>query len=430
MFSNIRLRRPAWLRRRMLLGALVASMFPQPSFSIDMKDPFYGTGGISGSGGTNGTYVNSSGIIVSGSAPRYDHDPVTLQLMGWLIEGASTNMFIRSGDFSNAAWTKTGLTATLGENAPDNSSNGAVLEITDITTEPSVSQTRNNAVRTIVSCFIKAGGASPSTFATVKLATVATTNVEVLIAVNLADGTFDSSGTYHTVDVRQWRNGWWRVSLCVDAQAGQVSNTMHVRPGYLTGYTVGQTCLVWGGQCEETSSGFVSSATSYIPTTTATVNRTSDTLVAVNSGGVANDSSITLMAEFAIGTVSSGNIRAVLHLSDGTGINMTRIIVQTTGVSCVSVTSGGISQASINGAAMTLRQFTKVCARLMTNNMSMYENGALVGSDLAGTVPGVTNSLRLGTSSGGGNNPLNGWIREVKCYRSPIPEGAAKNITA
>ena len=60
------------------------------------------------------TYVNSAGNIVSAPAgtPRFDHDPVTLQPRGLLIEEQRTNLLTYSEDWTNAAWNKTNITVT------------------------------------------------------------------------------------------------------------------------------------------------------------------------------------------------------------------------------------------------------------------------------------------------------------------------------
>lgn len=52
--------------------------------------------GLTASGGANGTYFNSSGILTSGSAPRFDYDPATLAPRGLLVEEARTNRYLNS----------------------------------------------------------------------------------------------------------------------------------------------------------------------------------------------------------------------------------------------------------------------------------------------------------------------------------------------
>lgn len=51
---------------------------------------------ITPGGGANGTRVNSAGLIVAASCPRFDYDPVTLQPRGLLREEARTNILLNS----------------------------------------------------------------------------------------------------------------------------------------------------------------------------------------------------------------------------------------------------------------------------------------------------------------------------------------------
>ena len=64
---------------------------------------------ITYSGGANGTRVNSAGVIVAATAPRFDYNPVTLAAKGLLVEEARTNLLLRSEDLTNASWVDNGV---------------------------------------------------------------------------------------------------------------------------------------------------------------------------------------------------------------------------------------------------------------------------------------------------------------------------------
>lgn len=53
-------------------------------------------------------YYDAGGLLTEADIDelRYGYDPTTLAYIGAIIEGASENVFLRSNDFSNAAWTK------------------------------------------------------------------------------------------------------------------------------------------------------------------------------------------------------------------------------------------------------------------------------------------------------------------------------------
>ena len=58
---------------------------------------------------------NESGVLTeaANNVARFDHDPVTTERRGLLIEPARTNIALHSRDFTNAAWVKSNITAAL-----------------------------------------------------------------------------------------------------------------------------------------------------------------------------------------------------------------------------------------------------------------------------------------------------------------------------
>jgi hypothetical protein len=89
-----------WRTNRTGSGAVA---LPLPTASFDFITSENPDPRIAASGGANGTRVNRTGMIVAGTAPRYDYDPVTLAARGVLVEEARTNLF------TNAAIDGTGL---------------------------------------------------------------------------------------------------------------------------------------------------------------------------------------------------------------------------------------------------------------------------------------------------------------------------------
>ena len=88
-----------------------ASSGLNPTLSLDFLTPVL-DGRITASGGANGTRVNSSGVIVSATTPRFDYDPVTLAIKGLLVEEARTNLFLNSKiDGSNLSTQGVSVTA-------------------------------------------------------------------------------------------------------------------------------------------------------------------------------------------------------------------------------------------------------------------------------------------------------------------------------
>jgi hypothetical protein len=105
-----------------------------PAFQTDFTAISSLPTGISLTRATTGTYFNASGVLQTAAidAPRFDHNPVSpFAATGLLIEEQRTNSLLQSNNFSNAAWIKAG-SATIGASAnlsPDGTTNASTLTL-------------------------------------------------------------------------------------------------------------------------------------------------------------------------------------------------------------------------------------------------------------------------------------------------------------
>ena len=78
-------------------------------------DKISGSNLITFSRASSGTFVGSNGSIQTAGVdvPRFDHDPVTGESLGLLIEGERTNLFLNSGTLSTQAVTSTAVDYAL-----------------------------------------------------------------------------------------------------------------------------------------------------------------------------------------------------------------------------------------------------------------------------------------------------------------------------
>ncbi len=83
----------------------------RPTLSLDFTNGGVTDSRVTYSGGANGTRVNSAGLIVAATTPRFDYNPVTLAPLGFLVEEARTNLILRSDNFDHAAWDKANSTS-------------------------------------------------------------------------------------------------------------------------------------------------------------------------------------------------------------------------------------------------------------------------------------------------------------------------------
>lgn len=212
---------------------------------------------------------------VAAGVPRFGYAGFTRAFLGYLSEPQSTNYLLRSQDLSNAAWTKTNATLTTAQASPDSA-----------TSAQKVAATASGV------CSVAQAGASNSATGhnTISVRAKADTGSWLLLQVGIAGTTisawFDvstgaigatsTSGaglTYRVHAVEREESGFWWCELTFDNPSAQiVTHTASVvSANSATTATIGQALIFWQHQSEA-----VSSATSPIVTTSATVTRSAD----------------------------------------------------------------------------------------------------------------------------------------------------------
>lgn len=114
--------------------------------------------GVTAGGGAGGRLVNSAGLLVAASAPRFDYQPITHAARGLLVEPAGTNQCLQSESLDNSSWAKTSVVATANATiAPDGTTTADLLVATS--TGAFMSQTVANMTTAAFtySCYFKAG---------------------------------------------------------------------------------------------------------------------------------------------------------------------------------------------------------------------------------------------------------------------------------
>lgn len=221
-------------------------------------------------------YIPVFETAASGVA-RFDHNPVTFESLGLLVEEQRTNLFTYSEQFDNAAWTKSNATVTANTIvSPDGTLDADKLVEGTTTSRKFVTQ---------------AGAASGQTFSVYAKAgernfiAIGQTNSSGVWAVSLFNlntglfvATYSAGGaTVPTNNVITLvGNGWYRVSCLLNNAAGSGAAVIMVGNGgdpIFEGYTGNgfSGIYIWGAQLE--AGAF---ATSYIPTVASQVTRAAD----------------------------------------------------------------------------------------------------------------------------------------------------------
>lgn len=373
---------------------------------------------------TTATYVDSAGVLqtaASGSA-RFDHDPVTLEAKGLLIEAAATNLLLRSEEFDNASWTKDGSSITANDiSAPDGAATMDKIVEDSGTSEHRVYQgyTVTSGTDYTLSVFAKADERSR-----IKLTSASGVIMDAVF--DLSTGSIVSADN-GTAQMQNLGGGIYRCSVTQQATSSVATNLQvrMINSGVTTSYTGdGSSGLhVWGAQLEVGLS-----ATSYIPTTTATATRNADaaliTGTAFSDWFNATEGTIFIEGTLPLDRDSpSGNY--YFSISDGT-FNEAIVVADVSGVRGI-VWDGGVAQATLQSSEVLN---AKIAMAFKVNDIAMCVNGGTVLTDTSATLPTV-DQMALGRDPAGtASTYMSGHIKAVRFYPSRLTDAELQEITA
>lgn len=269
------------------LGLPAPLCFMPLSSNLDL---FRGVGTATFTRTTAGRYIDPNDGLLKTAAdnvPRFETN-------GLLIEGASTNLLLRSEEFDAGAWVKSNSSITANNTtAPDGNNTSDKLIENTATSTHSVRQGGSVTINESYTGFIFAKP-DERNFIRLKLGATFFGN-NATIDVDLTDGSSVLGSDADSGTVTELVNGWWLIKLTGTAiSTGAPSSALEFFVGESISsfnYTGdGSSGLyIWGAQLEE-----LPFATSYIPTTTTTVTRTADNL-SIDAGNIpvpANDYSV------------------------------------------------------------------------------------------------------------------------------------------
>ncbi len=223
--------------------------------------------------GREATYVGSDGLIKYASAnePRFDHNPLTGECLGLLIEESRSNFLTLSEQFDDGIWLKENGANVLSNStvAPDGTFSADTIVESTSTTRPRLRTRELNVVNGssyVFSFYVKSAGRN---FLQVILLNNTTTSV-----IDISTGQYVSGST--NVNVSPAGNGWFRVSIwgTFNQTSGNYRSDIFLQSTSSTSNYTGDGVSgvhIWGAQLEAGSF-----PTSYIPTSGSTVTRSAD----------------------------------------------------------------------------------------------------------------------------------------------------------
>jgi hypothetical protein len=424
----------------MILKTSRANLSSNDQLSLDL--PFAATKSLTARVGptptftraSSATFVGSNGLIQSAAIniPRFDHTSAGV-CRGLLIEESRTNLLQRSEEFANAYWSVVRSTITTdAATSPDGATTAEKL-IADTTAAINHRVDRGSitlALNTVhtVSVFAKA---SEYTGLGLGVGLSATEGVRFSL---VGAGTATSVLAGNTGTIQQLPNGWYRCTCTFTSDATTATHRVAIyvgQNGTTTSYTGDGTSgiFIWGAQLEVGSF-----ATSYIPTTTASVVRSADvcSITGANFTSFYNQTEGTLFAD--ITPQSIAQLATVLAVNSGSsqnqhGIYKTNAAFAAAGLrwGATSVLTGFVTQAAIVTGTDVAISRSKLSYAYKLDDFSFAYAGTIVGTDTSGTLPSPT-TMQIGNRDG--TLQINGHLASIRYYKKRLPNAKLQALTA
>ena len=339
-----------------------------------------------------GTYVGADGLIKTAAAdePRFDHDPVTGESLGLLIEEQRTNLYDNTTNFGSSNWAlQTSPEVTLNTTdvlSPDGTFNAVKWTPTTTLSQYVYDQVGNlgSSLTYTMSVWVRTPSGESTTF-----------------QMNLFSPT-QLSPVFTATDT------WKRFTWTFTPQSQSTAYPVIVRE-------LNKSLYIWGPQIEVGSF-----ATSYIPTDAFAVTRQPD--IAQITG--TNFTDWYNATEGTIYCSAIGREADDYYWSISNNTTSTLLLSQTN--FDLFVNNGGSTQAAIN-TGTTANIQTKVASAYKANNFAAVKNNQTLGTDTSGSIPTV-DRLRLGTH-GNGTNELNGHLKQLIYYPARISDIKLQQMT-
>jgi hypothetical protein len=366
--------------------------------------------------GDTATRVNPSGLIagVNANIPRLDYLGSTCPKV--LLEPQRTNIARQSEDISSLTWGKVNAPTIVANAAvsPDGTTDADTIQDTTGITTKSIVQAyvvAANSTHTF-SLFVKKE-TTKTNFGGLEITYYGVTEKKTIIAFDEVTGTLTNlASSAYTPILRVENYGtYWRISATV---TDTFSNTV-LQFGYypvisLNGTTVGvgagSVRTIWGAQLEAGSF-----ATSYIPTTTASVTRNADTCSKTSVTALIGQTEGTLFREFTLDYINTANFRFTISISNGTYANSIGLLISTAGPQQqfqAYVNNNGTIQSDLSSIVTSANIGTryKLAIAYKVNDIVFYINGVQIGIDTSATIPLALSRIDIGTIGMTGLNAL------------------------
>jgi hypothetical protein len=338
--------------------------------------PSDGSGDLSVTRATTATRVNSSGLIesVASNVPRLDYTNGSCPSI--LVEPQRTNLFTYSQDFSNSAWTKVDIqTETTGITDPANGTTGVRL-IPFVGFNSNVSTTISTIIGTAYTVTVWIKGTANGT-------------------INFNHGGISLAPQNNISYTTQWQK--FQYNFTAD------SVTTLILFGGFFSWSAGQNVDFTFAQIEAGSY-----ATSYIPTTSASVTRNADVISKTGISSLIGQTEGTMFLD--VKAQLNNADEQDFSISDGTTNNRAFIRLASTGVIRAIGVFAGSTEFNIGSTPYTTGTRYKIALSYKNNDVVLYINGTNVASTNTTTISGTLSRLGFDVFTNGAQtivSPIN-----------------------
>jgi len=358
-------------------------------------------------------------LTAPANSARFDHNPVTGESLGLLVEEQRTNLLTYSEDFADASWVKIRSTVTSNTIiAPDGTLTGDKLVATSVA-ESHVVYKSVLANTITFSCYAKAGEYNHLILFTGSFGRW----------FNLTTGTIGVFYTNETTaSITDAGDGWYRCSITFTIASGDnvyigVSNADATLSYTGNGYS---GIYIWGAQLE--AGAF---PTSYIKTEASQVTRSADSasMTGANFSDWYRPDEGTVYCESSASFVSSGSVAySPFSLNDGTSANAVAPQYNSNAINTL-VRSSAVEVARMIYSPVLANAFYKTAIYLKNNDYATSTNGSVVVVDALGTMPSGINVLNIGKTYFN-LQTLNGTIKKIAYYPQRLSNENLQALTS
>ena len=370
--------------------------------------------------------ITQGQIAAAGSnVPRFENDPITGEARGLLIEVGATNLQLYSADITNGS-ARTNITFGATKiTAPDGTTSGELVSATTTGATSLRGSTHTIAgTNATGSIFIKQGSLAVVQFWIIDSTTSTTILSGTYTFATKATTVVSGTGTMTATDVG---NGWVRIALSVTTFVS--GNNLRFFYGFNGGTaTAGDSFYLWGVQIEQQSF-----ASSYIPTTTATVARGADNalMTGTNFSSWYNQAEGTIYAETLVtSTLGGGQLAASVYQNSSTYLDIGQgTATSASGTTRFYIRTGGVDQAVLDRilSPLTLYASARMAGAYRTNDAAYTLNGLSVVTDATVTLPSAPIELRLGQQQAVTTSSR--LIRRLVYWPTRLPDATLQVLT-